>query len=134
MICPLECAEPGSGTMCAECGSELVAERPAPTPPPADLLVRFEFGDIAPRAGAPVPLGRDPDWSSHAGALEPYTNVSRKHATVGMDADGAIWIDPEKTPNGTFRNGEELPPNARHPLAQGDRVRLAAKLEGVVTR
>ncbi|GAA2207293.1 hypothetical protein GCM10009850_027510 [Nonomuraea monospora] len=144
MKCPLGCADPGSTTMCAHCGSDLEPGSPAGDTRPGEqetvgggasagvLAVRFAFGDVLPCPDSPVRLGRDPLWSPYATSLSAHRNVSRRHATVGLDPDGGAWIDPEQTPNGTFRNGEELPPNRRHPLSRGDLVRLAAGPEGVV--
>ncbi|WP_157248228.1 FHA domain-containing protein [Nonomuraea typhae] len=135
MRCPLNCPDPGPTTMCRRCGSDLVTgPGPGEQAPPCVLVVRFAFGDVTPCTSAPVRLGRDPAWSPFGAALAAHGNVSRKHATLGLDADGQAWIDPEPTPNGTFLNGAELPPGTRHPLSEGDTVRLAAGPEGVVTQ
>jgi hypothetical protein len=90
------------------------------------LLLRIGSSDVTVPYGQTVPLGRDAAQSPVAGTLAPYDNVSRLHATVGMDADGGAWIRDEKSTNGTYVDGRKLRPGEATPLTAGSAVRLAA--------
>lgn len=71
-------------------------------------------------------LGRDPGLSRHARLFKAYRNVSRRHATIGVDTDGHAWIRDEESVNGTFVNDEEIEPHLPRRIASGDRIRLGA--------
>jgi hypothetical protein len=90
------------------------------------LLLRIGSGDVAVPCGQTLPLGRDAAQSPVAATLAPYDNVSRLHATVGMDADGSVWIRDERSTNGTYVDGRRLPPGEATLLTAGSAVRLAA--------
>lgn len=50
--------------------------------------------------------------------------MSRRHATVSVDARGDAWITPFlEAPNGTFVNGREI--DQRSPIRPGDTIRFA---------
>jgi hypothetical protein len=154
--CPQGCADHGNGSMCAICASDLTTTPPQPedTPPPADeepapssptgdgpgpeygqpLLLAFPVGRISVASpGGEARLGRDERWSPHARLFVDHGNVSRKHATIGLDSSGRPWLRAEFTTNGTFLNGEELFDERPHPLHDGDRIRLAKDAEGLVS-
>jgi pSer/pThr/pTyr-binding forkhead associated (FHA) protein len=154
--CPQGCADPGNGSMCGICASDLTNTPPPPprqdTPPPAEeaptppspagdgpgpersLLLVFPAGRISVAGpGDQVRLGRDERWSPHARLFVEHGNVSRKHATIGLDSSGRPWVRAEFTTNGTFLNGDELFDERPHPLRDGDRIRLAKDAEGVVS-
>lgn len=97
--------------------------------PPA-LLLRFPAGEVEIDPGASAELGR---LGAHARLFRSHLNVSRRHAVVGVEADGSAWIEPCATPNGTFVDGAEIPPLARRPLRTGQQVRFAMNAEGVAT-
>lgn len=82
--------------------------------------------------GSEVILGRDPDLSPHAASLARFDNVSRRHAVLGMDEDGAAWIRDEGSRNGTWLGDNELAPRVKSTLDDGARIRLAADHHGTV--
>jgi len=53
--------------------------------------------------------------------------VSRRHAEIRWDGQHCVLVDLNST-NGTFVNGEMLPPGAPRRLRPGDRVRLGREL------
>jgi FHA domain len=97
-----------------------------PLTPPA-LLLRFTHGEIEVDLGTRTDLGR---LGPHSRVFRTYPNVSRRHAVVGVDSDGRAWIEPLRTPNGTFLDGDEIPAEVRHPLRTGHQMRLALHAEG----
>ena len=130
--CP-RCGQPvdATATMCPSC----LGTMPSPGPGgPATrregtagrLLLRIGSGDVTVPPGQTMPLGRDAAQSPVAATLTPYDNVSRLHATVGMDADGSAWIRDERSTNGTYVDGRRLRPGETTPLTAVSAVRLAA--------
>jgi hypothetical protein len=127
---------------CVECLEEF-----APVPPPIpggsspgatgqartrreDRSLRLVFGARAvgvPASGSML-LGRDPAVSSVAGLFSDSDNVSRRHACVGMDADGSAWVRDENSTNGTFVNDKPVPSGRKTPLVDGDRLRIASNV------
>jgi pSer/pThr/pTyr-binding forkhead associated (FHA) protein len=43
-----------------------------------------------------------------------------------MDDDGSAWVEDAGSMNGTFVNGEQLPPATKRRLRDGDELRLAS--------
>jgi hypothetical protein len=128
---------PWSTAVCWNCGTESPGgtdtECPAPDcrrplVPPA-LLVVFPDGQVEVQPGDRAALGRH---GPHSRLFEAYPNVSRRHVVLGVDADGRAWIEPLRTSNGTFVNGDEVSPVQRT-LDDDDTVRLAGDVEGTVT-
>jgi hypothetical protein len=103
-----------ANTTCVRCHESLVAPM---------LVIEFEEGSVVVRsAGQSVELGRAGVYS-HVFAR--YPNVSRWHATVGVDAQGEAWLTPNPSaPNGTFLNGHEI--LERKGIGPGDQIRFAA--------
>ncbi|WP_441249536.1 FHA domain-containing protein [Kitasatospora sp. McL0602] len=97
--------------------------RDAPT---AVLRIRFGAVERTVTPGSTLLLGRAPAAHTTHGLLERYDNVSRQHATVGLEPDGTAWVRDEHSTNGTFVNGSPASPGARTPLRDGDVLRLAA--------
>ncbi|MEY9893385.1 hypothetical protein ABIA35_006399 [Catenulispora sp. MAP12-49] len=95
---------------------------------PPRLLLRFPAGEVELEPGASAELGR---VGPYARIFRNHPNVSRRHAVVGVDADGTAWIRPLPTPNGTFLDGSEIPGTDRHSLRDGHRIRLALHAEGL---
>lgn len=131
--CP-RCAEPvdAGATICSSCLGTVAA---GPTgayatrregPSGGRLLLRIGSDDVSISCGQTLPLGRDADRSPAAGPLAPYDNVSRLHATVGMDADGIAWIRDERSTNGTYVDGRKLKPGETTRLTAASALRLAA--------
>lgn len=57
--------------------------------------------------------------------LEDMT-VSRRHATVRMDAHGLVTLTDEASTNGTFVNGTRLDPGRAVNVEEGDRIQLGS--------
>jgi pSer/pThr/pTyr-binding forkhead associated (FHA) protein len=87
------------------------------------MHIRFPQGEVEVQPGQNVHLGRQ---GPHGQVFRDYPNVSRRHATVGVDHDGRAWIVPFAVSNGTFLNDQELPDSLNRTLASGDRIRFAA--------
>jgi len=98
------------------------------------LRVGFRPGpyEVELRRGDDVLLGRDAVLSGHAGFLRRFDDVSRRHATLRLDAEGRAFIRDEYSTNWTVRNGSRLVPGAECRLRDGDRIRLGAVLCGLV--
>lgn len=92
------------------------------------VVLRIRFGAVERTVtpGGTLLLGRAPAAHTTHGLLERYDNVSRRHATVGLDPDGTAWVRDEHSTNGTFVNGTPVSAGARTPLRDGDALRLAA--------
>jgi hypothetical protein len=130
--CP-RCQHPvdGTATMCPSCMGSLTSPGPGAYATRREgstgrLLLRIGSGDVTVPRGQMVPIGRDVDRSPAAATLAPHDNVSRLHATVGMDADGSAWIRDERSTNGTYVDGRKLQPGESAPLTAASVVRLAA--------
>ncbi|MFG3517441.1 FHA domain-containing protein [Streptomyces bobili] len=110
---------PSGASACPECQESAHHLRLISTRPPVDL----RHGSCG-----PLNLGRHPTWAAPdvAAALDGEQGVSRRHASVEMTPDGGLWLTehPTGTLNGTFVNGERVPPGDRVPVTDGDTVRL----------
>jgi pSer/pThr/pTyr-binding forkhead associated (FHA) protein len=49
--------------------------------------------------------------------------VSRKHLHISLEGD-TLYIEDNRSANGTFLNGQKLEPNARHAVRHGDEISL----------
>lgn len=78
--------------------------------------------------GGRVRLGRDPRLCPAVKFLAAHDNLSRLHATFGVEADGSAWITDEDSTNGTFVHGYRLKALEPAAVRPGDTVRLAADL------
>ncbi|WP_169338096.1 FHA domain-containing protein [Nocardia vinacea] len=112
--------------------TELRLPHPAVEMPaaPHTALVRSSNDDGPPLRldpGTELVLGRQD--SPLAARLETFTEVSRKHATIGMDEDGQVWIRDENSTNGTFINGERIPKGKKVPLTGEVRIGLGSEYE-----
>lgn len=134
--CGVEVPDP-TNIACVECLEEFA---PAPPPVPGAAgpartrretrSLRLVFGARAvgvPDAGTML-LGRDPAVSPVAALFSDSDNVSRRHACVGVDADGSAWVRDENSTNGTFVNDKPVPSGRKTPLADGDRLRIASNV------
>jgi FHA domain-containing protein len=99
-------------------------------------LLRVDFGPgkymMELRRGEEVALGRDADLCPHAGFLDRFEDVSRRHVTLRLDAEGQAFVRDEYSTNWTVRNGVRITPGAEHRLRDGDRLRLGGSLSGLV--
>jgi hypothetical protein len=96
------------------------------------LFVQLSTGELQVSAGQELVLGRDPVQSPVASTFSRFDNVSRRHATLGIDGNGQAWIRDERSTNGTFVNDRRLQPGEQTPLRDGDSLRLAADARGQV--
>lgn len=110
-----------TNTACLDCHRALIPPR---------LLLRFPAGEIEVEPGATAELGR---VGPHARLFRNHPNISRRHAVVGVDPDGTVWIRPLPTPNGTFVNGAEIREAGRQRIHNGHTIRLALHAEGLAT-
>ncbi|MDF5757502.1 FHA domain-containing protein [Spongiactinospora sp. TRM90649] len=108
---------------------------PLAAAPSGTLRLAFHDGTVVEvPAGEEVRLGRDPDWSERAGWLSAFPRVSRRHATVGLRANGTAWILPEEgTANGTYLDGHRVEPGRSAPLPNGSLLRLSSQLSAQIT-
>ncbi|MFJ1546085.1 FHA domain-containing protein [Streptomyces sp. NPDC088246] len=128
--------------VCVICQRLLPEVRPTPAPEPhsafrdahatrrdapgAVLRIRLDTEEFVVTPGNTLLLGRDASAYRTGNLLERHDNVSRRHATVGMETDGTAWVRDEHSTNGTFVNATPLRPGVRAPLRDGDTLRLAA--------
>lgn len=120
--CGAEVPDPGN-RVCVEC------HRPLGRPEP--LRLSFSDGDVTVAPAHSMKLGRDPAMSPVAKLFTERGNVSRLHATVGVDEDGP-WVRDERSLNGTYVNDVPVPPATRFGLSDGDKLRLAADVVATV--
>ncbi|GGV04188.1 hypothetical protein GCM10010275_49480 [Streptomyces litmocidini] len=94
--------------------------------PTAVLRIRFGAVERTVTPGGTLLLGRAPAARTTRGLLARHDNVSRRHATVGLEPDGTAWVRDEHSTNGTFVNDGPVGAGVRTPLRDGDVLRLAA--------
>lgn len=109
--------------VCVECHRPLSPDEP--------LRLSFADGEVTVAVAQTVPLGRDPASSPVAAVFADRGNISRLHATVGVDSDGA-WVRDERSLNGTYVNDVPVAPGTRIGLSDGDTLRLAADVTATV--
>lgn len=100
--------------------------------PVREVRITFEDAIVSVSAGTQVLLGRDPEYSPHAGFFGRDTHVSRRHAVLGLERDGRAWIRDCYSTNLTMVSGEALKPGAERNLRDRDQVRLCAAVAGTV--
>jgi hypothetical protein len=101
-------------------------------PQQVSVVVTFSSSDLQVHPGQELVLGRDPVHSPVAGTFSHFDNVSRRHATIGIDNNGQPWVRDERSTNGTFVNDRRLQPGEQTSLRDGDSLRLAADARGQV--
>jgi len=109
--------------VCVDCHRPLAFGEP--------VRLSFPGGEVTVDATQAVPLGRDPASSPVARLFADRDNISRLHATVGVDENGA-WVRDENSLNGTYVNDVPVPPGSRMGLTEGDTLRLAADVTATV--
>lgn len=90
------------------------------------LRLVFPDGAAVVEPGGRLRLGRDPQQCPSVRFLVGRDNLSRLHASVGVDPDGSAWITDEGSTNGTFVRGIRIVAGERVALRPGDALRLAA--------
>jgi hypothetical protein len=119
--------------VCVQCLRPLNDAGPAGGgPQQINVVVTFSSGDLQVTPGQELVLGRDPVHSPVASAFSRFDNVSRRHATLGIDNSGQPWVRDERSTNGTFVNDRRLQPGEQTSLRDGDSLRLAADARGQV--
>jgi hypothetical protein len=88
----------------------------------------FDTGEVEVRPGQEVVLGRGPQHTVSAPRLSRYDNVSRTHATVGVNPDGSAWLRDEHSANGTWVDEVPVPQGQTRPLHDGSVIRLASNV------
>lgn len=101
-------------------------------PQQVNVVVTFTSGDLQITPGQELVLGRDPVHSPVASTFSRFDNVSRRHATLGIDNSGQPWVRDERSTNGTFVNDRRLQAGEQVSLRDGDSIRLAADARGQV--
>jgi hypothetical protein len=118
--------------VCVQCLRPLHDQGGGGAPQQLSMFVQFSSGELQVTAGQELVLGRDPVHSPVAGTFSRFDNVSRRHATLGIDGGGQAWVRDERSTNGTFVNDRRLQPGEQTSLRDGDSVRLAADARGQV--
>jgi hypothetical protein len=129
-------AEDAPRTDCWQCGHHQtdarndICEQCKESLEPPVLLIDFPEGAVVLRErGTSAELGRAGEYGRLFAA---YPNVSRRHASVSVDAAGDAWLTPyPEAPNGTFVNEVEIMEKRR--LQPGDRIRFATDGEPPVS-
>lgn len=86
----------------------------------ADKPLRLSLAGRTLTAGHGIVLGRE-GTITHIAVDDDHT--SKRHVRIGYKQD-ALFVEDLHSLNGTFLNGERLPPFVRTPLAVGDRLKL----------
>ncbi|GIF73917.1 FHA domain-containing protein [Asanoa siamensis] len=122
-------AEPG--LTCANCAAELLPSDSSVCPgclTPIVGAVVLKVGGwqhvLAP--GASLVLGRDPQRSPAAPALEDFDTVSRVHAQVSVDRGRRATVVDLDSTNGTFVDDVRVGVGVVVPLQPGARLRLGS--------
>lgn len=119
--------------VCVQCLRPLHDQSGGPGgPQQVNVVVTFSSGDLQVTPGQELVLGRDPVHSPVASTFSRFDNVSRRHATLGIDNSGQPWVRDERSTNGTFVNDRRLQPGEQASLRDGDSIRLAADARGQV--
>ncbi|MFI6955835.1 FHA domain-containing protein [Nocardia sp. NPDC050408] len=79
--------------------------------------------------GHTVVVGTDAS-SPFAEQLIGVAGVDARHATLGLDHDGRLWIRDHEGSAGVWVNGDRVAPNQKVTLTEGDRVRLGPEFVG----
>lgn len=72
-------------------------------------------------------IGRDPSFSPLADRLAPFSNISRRHATLRLTNDG-LEVEDLASTNGTFVDGARLPARVCRVVRGSAVLRFAASL------
>ncbi|MEU5764076.1 FHA domain-containing protein [Nocardia sp. NPDC047648] len=79
--------------------------------------------------GETVVIGTDQN-SPFASQLRGVPNVGERHATLGLDHDGRLWIRDHPGSEGVWVNGDRIAPNQRVTLAEGDNLGIGPDYVG----
>lgn len=104
--------------------NDTVLEGDSPGTRGIDLLVCGRRLTVA--EGQALRLGRQDDLET-AEVFREANNVSRMHAVLRF-ADGRLHVTDTKSTNGTFVDGQPLPPDQEYEIRQGQTLRLASNV------
>lgn len=96
---------------------------PAADPPQHFLRLGDEASPIPLSPGDVIPLGREGDPRLPPGLRE-NDYASRHHAEIKMGEDGRLLVTDTDSTNGTYINGQRIPPREEVPLEPGDTLRI----------
>lgn len=99
-------------------------ERASPSERGIDVLVcgrRLTIVD-----GQALRLGRQDDFET-AEVFREAINVSRAHAVLRFDS-GRVYVTDTRSSNGTYVDGQPLPPDHEYEIRQGQTLRLASNV------
>ena len=147
-ICPSATCEhqnPVSAVSCGKCGALLLTvpvtysseARQAVTlqsqPPANGPALKWTRWEGETPIASRLLVGRvDPAPTELAERLESqHTNVSKRHAELNH-VDGQVTVTDLGSTNGTFCNGDRIPPHKPVPIGSGDRLRFAADVEAIL--
>ncbi|MEV6073254.1 FHA domain-containing protein [Nocardia sp. NPDC052001] len=97
--------------------------------------VRFVLGSgpeavpVRIEPGQTVPIGTDPS-SPFAAQLGRASGVDPRHATLGLDRDGRVWIRDHDGSPGVWINGDRIAPGQKVTLAASDGIRIGSEFFG----
>jgi hypothetical protein len=131
-LCP-HCGHPLNSPddrVCMQCLREIAPSRPEAARA-LGVTITFGHGELRVAPGEELTLGRDPTYAS-AATLARFDNVSRKHATVGVDRSGRAWVLDHNSTNGTFVDGVPVTSTAQTPLRDGCRLQLASDVVATI--
>ena len=132
--CP-HCFEPlisREDVVCLHCLREIAHSKPT-AGQVTGLAIIFRAGELRVARGEELILGRDPSYPT-AATLAPFDNVSRRHASVGLDVSGQAWVVDHDSTNGTYIDGIAVMPGRRTPLDDGAQLRLASDVAATIRR
>ncbi|MFI1461827.1 FHA domain-containing protein [Nocardia carnea] len=92
----------------------------------APVQLRLGGPDATPihlEPGRPIVLGTTPE-SPLAAQLRQAEGIGNKHATLGLDHDGRLWIRDHPGSNGVWVNGDRIDAGQRVTINEGDRIGL----------
>lgn len=130
-------------SLCSDCACDLWNLDPSPAPPAGGAeaaghtvlegppsAARIEILACGRRlgidGGRSLPLGRRDDLET-AEVFREAKNVSREHAILRFE-DGTLFVTDTSSSNGTFVDGQQLPPATEYELRPGQTLRLASNV------
>ncbi|HKS50158.1 MAG TPA: FHA domain-containing protein [Amycolatopsis sp.] len=135
---PGRCGAPGCDMPLVDGRCAVHAVGPAPgaakttRDPGTDAMgvLQFPWGPVLVGAGE-VLIGRSDECGDLAPLIDPYSNVSRRHAVLWRKGE-ELWVRDQNSLNGTYVNDRKLPTGDALRLVDGDVVRFAADLNATV--
>lgn len=105
-------------------GTDTVMEGQAPRAPGIDVLVCGRRLTVA--EGRTLRLGRHDDLET-AEVFREARNVSRMHAELRFE-NGRLHVTDTRSANGTYVDGQPLPPGHEYEIRRGQSLRLASNV------